>query len=95
MFHIKQHLELQWDPVNTVTNGPKRLARLMGWPYYQGRLKFHDLRAVMTNKPYIAFSIVLSLKNNLNVDIVYSNWKNLLNMFFQYMKLFKNSAINR
>ena len=26
---------------------------LTGWPYYQGRLKFHDLRVVMTITPGI------------------------------------------
>ena len=37
------------NPVETITNGSKRkLAVLTGWPYYQGRFKFHDLRAVMT-----------------------------------------------
>ena len=43
----------QWNPVNTVTGGPKKLAVLTGWPYYQGRLKFHDLRVVMKNTPGI------------------------------------------
>ena len=45
----------------------------------------------MTNKPYIAFSVVFSLINNLNVDIAHSNIiieKKLLKMFSQYMKLF-------
>ena len=30
MFHIKQHLELQWNPVNTVTNGPKKFGQING-----------------------------------------------------------------
>ena len=29
--------------------GQKNLAILTGWPYYRGRVKFHELRAVMTN----------------------------------------------
>ena len=33
-----------------------KLAVFTGWPYYPGRLKFHDLRAVMTNRPYIVFA---------------------------------------
>ena len=48
------------------------------WPYYRGRLKFHDLRAVMTNTPgmtpYIAFAFfeqLFSLTNNYNADIAY------------------------
>ena len=56
--------------------GQKNLAELTGWSYYQGRLKFHDLRALMTNTPYIAFAFLeqlLSLINNQNVDISYSD----------------------
>ena len=69
----------QWNPVNTVTSGPKKLAVLTGWPYYQGRLKFHDLRVVMTNSIHqeytiqIAFTVLFSLMNNWNLDVVYSN----------------------
>ena len=62
-----------WNPVDTVTNGPKKLAILTGWPYYQGRLKFHDLRAVMTNTLYIAFTVLFSFINNQNVEMEYSN----------------------
>ena len=37
----------------------KKLAVLTGWPYYRGRLKFHDLMAVMTNlTPYSAFAFL-------------------------------------
>ena len=45
------------------------------WPYYRGRLKFHDLRAVMTNTQYNAFAFLeqlFLLINKWNVDIVYS-----------------------
>ena len=55
---------------------PTNLAVLTGWPYYRGRLKFHDLRAVTTNILYIAFAFLeqlFSLINNQNVDIAYSN----------------------
>ena len=42
-----------------VTNGPKKLAVLMGWLYiYQGRLKFHDLRVVMINTPGIHHTLI-------------------------------------
>ena len=34
------------------------MALLMGWLYYWGRVKFHDLRAEMTNTPYIAFTLL-------------------------------------
>ena len=64
---------IQWNPVNTVTNRPKDLAVSSGWSYYRGRLKFHDLMAVVTNTPYIAFTVLFSLINNRNVDIAYSN----------------------
>ena len=60
---------VQWNPVNMVTNGPV----VTGWPYYQGRLKFNDLSSVMTNTPYITFTVLFSLINNRNVDITYSN----------------------
>ena len=39
--------------------GQKNLAVLTGWPYCLGRVKFHELRAVMTNTgrtfPRVAF----------------------------------------
>ena len=57
-------LIVQWNPVNTVTNGSKKFGRVKtinGWQYYQGRLKFHDLRAVMTNTPYIKFTLLEQL----------------------------------
>ena len=54
--------------------GQKNLAVLTGWPYYWGRLKFHDLRAGMTNTPYIAFAFLeQSLIDNRNVDTAYKN----------------------
>ena len=34
------------------------LTILTGWPYYRGRLKLQDLRAVMTNTLYIAFTFI-------------------------------------
>ena len=56
--------------------GQKHLAVLTGWLYYQGTLKFHDLRAIMTNTSYIAFAFLeqlFSLINNQNVDTAYKN----------------------
>ena len=53
----------------------KNLAVLTWWPYYQGRLKFHELRSEMTNTPYSTFAFLeqlFSIINNWNVDIVYS-----------------------
>ena len=59
----------------------KAVLPVKGWRYYQGKLKFHDLRAVMTNRRYsIAFAFLeqlFALINNQNVDIAYSNWKNI------------------
>ena len=43
------------------------------WPYYRGWLKFHVLRAVITNTPYNEFTVLFSLITNRNVDIAYSN----------------------
>ena len=48
----------QSNSINTVTNGSNHLAILTGWSYYRGRLKLHDLRVVMTNTPYIAFTFL-------------------------------------
>ena len=53
--------------------GQNELGILTGWPYDRGRLKYHDLRAVMTNTPYITFTLPFSLINKGNVDVVYSN----------------------
>ena len=54
--------------------GQKKLAVLLTeWPYYQGKLKFHDLRAVITNTPHIAFTVLFTVANNGNVYIAYSN----------------------
>ena len=44
-----------------VTNGSKKMAVLMGWPYYWERLKFHDLRAAMTNTSNIMFAFLKEL----------------------------------
>ena len=56
----------------------KNLAVLLGWPYYWGRLKFHELMAKMTNTLYSTFAFLeqlFSIINNWNVDIAYSNLK--------------------
>ena len=57
--------------------GQKNLVLLTGSTYYRGRLKFHDLRAIMTNTQYSAFAYLeqlIPLINNRNVvDIAYSN----------------------
>ena len=39
---------VQWNPVSTVTSGSKKISL-----YYRGRVKFHELMAVMKNTPYI------------------------------------------
>ena len=67
--------------------GSKNLAVLTGWPCYRGRLKFHDLRAIMRNTLYISFAFLeqlFSLINNQNVDIAYSN--KLLKKLWLYSK---------
>ena len=56
--------------------GPKKLA-----VYITGAwLKIHDLRALLTkiNTPYIAFTVLFSLINNINrnVNIAYMQLKN-------------------
>ena len=75
---------LIWSPM-----GQKNLAVLTGWPYYRGRLKFHYLRAIMSNTLYSKFAFLeqlFSLINNRNVDISYSNRRKLLKISLQYIK---------
>ena len=75
---------LIWSPM-----GQKNLAVLTGWPYYRGRLKFHDLRAIMSNTLYSKFAFLeqlFSLINNRNVDITYSNRRKLLKISLQCIK---------
>ena len=75
---------LIWSPM-----GQKNLAVLTGWHYYRGRLKFHDLRAIMSNTLYSKFAFLeqlYSLINNRNVDITYSNRRKLLKISLQYIK---------
>ena len=57
---------VQWNLVNTVTNGPKKIGRITG----AGSNLLRDWRAVMTNTPYIAFTALFSLINNRNVVTV-------------------------
>ena len=74
-----------------ITNGSKKFSCINGWPYYRGRLKFHDLRAIMINTPYSKFEFLeqlFSLINNQNVDITYSSRKKLLKISLQYVKHF-------
>ena len=37
MFHTKQHLELQWNPVNMVNNGPKKFGQINGLAILSGQ----------------------------------------------------------
>ena len=80
MDHLKkerkaiQHLKYSGTPLIQSPMGQNNLAVLTGWPYYWGRIKFHDLRAVMTNTLHIAFTVLFSLIiNNQNVDMDNSN----------------------
>lgn len=47
--------------------------RINGVAVSTGRLKFNDLRAIIKNTPHIAFTVLLSVINNQNVDNAYSN----------------------
>ena len=49
--------------------GKKNLDVLMGWLYYQGKLKFHDLRALMTNTPYIPVTFLEQLFSLINTGM--------------------------
>ena len=49
--------------------GKKNLAVLLGWLYYQGRLKFHDLRALMTNTSYIPGTFLEQLFSLINTGM--------------------------
>ena len=74
--------------------GQKNIFRIKGArPYYWERVKYHDLRAVMANTPYIASTLLeqlFSLINNQNVDIAHSNCKNSTSNFpYVYKTLLK------
>ena len=72
--------QLHWNPLKYGHQWAKKK-----WPYYRGRLKFHDMKAVMTNTPYIALSFLeqpFSLINNRSEDIAYSNRKDYLKFSF-------------
>ena len=49
--------------------GKKNLAVLIGWLYYQGRLKFQDLRALMRNTPYIPVTFLEQLFSLINTGM--------------------------
>ena len=69
----------------------------MGWMYYWGSVKFHELRAVMTNITYIAFALVelFSSINNWNIDIMYCNCIHYLKLSFsKAQKPFKIRLLN-
>ena len=70
---------IQWNPVNTVTNV------LTEWSFYPDRLKFHDLRAVLTNKPSIAFAFVEQLLMQISRTAIE---KKILTISRQYKKHF-------
>ena len=85
-----------------VTSGSKKFGHINRVAVLSGQAsQFHDLRAGMTNTPYIAFAFLEhSLINNRNVDTAYKNRKKLLKIFFHYillfiylLKHFKNTAI--
>ena len=92
---------LQWNSVNTVTNGPKKYSHINGVAVLSGQAQLSLLEGSywQIHQEYtvhrIRFKVLFSLINNWNVDIAYRNWKKLLNISLQYMKLFENSAINR
>ena len=74
-----------------VTNESKKFGCINGVALLSGRLKFHDLRAVMSNTLYSKFAFLeqlFSLINNRNVDIAYSNRRKLLKISLQYIKHF-------
>ena len=67
---------LQWNPVNTVTNGSKKIGRFNGagsdfmTQYRYDKYTVHRIRTSCTT--------VFSLLNYRNVDIAYRNCKNIL-----------------
>ena len=74
--------------------GPKKIFRIKGArQYYWERVKYHDLRAVIANTPYIASTLLeqlFSLINNQNVDIAHSNCKSSTsNIPYVYKTLLK------
>ena len=67
---------LQWMPVNTVTNGPKKIGRINGVAVLLGHAQIAGLASCNDNTPYITFTVLFSLINkinNWNVVIASSN----------------------
>ena len=48
--HVGMLELIQWNPLITSPVGPKNFARLLGWPYYRGRVKctIHCIRTCWT-----------------------------------------------
>ena len=47
------------------------MAVLTGWSHYRGRLKFHDLEAVMTNTKYTVHHIHRTVLSNKQAECRY------------------------
>ena len=64
----------------------KKFGHINGVVILSGQAQISWLEGpIMTNTPYIAFAFLeqlLSLINNRNVDMAYSNWKNYLKFSF-------------
>ena len=63
-----------------VTNGSEKFGMINGVAILTGRVKFHDLRAVITK--YSIHEIRTTFNKQTNVDIAYSNCKNYLKHSF-------------
>ena len=95
-FHHQQFSVYNGTPLIQPPVG-KKMAVLMGWMYYWGSVKFHELRVVMTNITYIAFALVelFSSINNWNIDIMYCNCIHYLKLSFsKAQKPFKIRLLN-
>ena len=64
-------LNLQWTPLNLVTNGSKKIGRINGVARLPGRIKFWDVRAVMKNISHLHFLDTSTLK--LTTGVIYIN----------------------
>ena len=86
MVFLKALLEIQWKPVNTVTNGSKKIGRINGVAVLsaQAQIPWLENRNDLST-PYIAFAFLerlFALINNRSEDTSYSNWKNYLTFSF-------------
>ena len=71
--------QVQWNPVNTVTDGSKKFGRINGVAVLSGQ---SAILIYTTHRIHTSWTTVFSLINNRKVDIAYRNCTNYLKLSF-------------